>query len=105
VEFRKGKDYYMAICNIKIGKSQVMKIDQSGIVNDIDGGLPLNGLYYSTTQDGYLYRYVDPINLITDLEEGILKDPSAELKTTINKLDQEDNPVIIKMKIRDRVLK
>ena len=105
VEFRKGKHYYMAICNIKTGKSQVMKIDQSGIVNDIDGGLPLDGLYYSTTQDGYLYRYVDPINLITDLEEGILKDPSAELQATINLLDQEDNPVIIKMKIRERVLK
>lgn len=105
VEFKKGKQKYLALCNIKTGKSKVMKNDQSGITNDIDGGHPITGFYYSKIQNGYLYSMVSPIYLKTNLEEGVLSEPSANLRTLINGLDVEDNPLIIKMKIRDNILK
>jgi len=107
VEFRVGKQNYWAFCNVNNGHSKLIKKNESGIPNDndIDGGPPLNGFYYTTIQNGYLYRASSPVYLKTDLEEGAFLDPSSDLRAFINGLDLEDNPVIIKMKLKDQILK
>lgn len=96
--FLMNQDRYVAFCDTKTDKARLTKLDKNGFKNDIDGGLPLNPAY--CTHEGFLFKAVSPIDLLSALEEGIINKPSAEFMEMVNQLNEEDNHVIIKMKLK-----
>lgn len=96
--FLMNQDRYVAFCNTKTDKARLTKLGENGIKNDIDGGMPLYPVFL--TSEGYLFRAISPIDLKDAMEEGVIDDPSAEFKEMVSNLDEEDNHVIIKMKLK-----
>jgi len=99
-EFKLGSNRFIAFCNTRNGSSKILELDDSGIPNDIDGGLPITNFFYSTICNGYLYMAQSPLYFKSGIEEGLLPNPSPELREFVNQLDNEDNPLIIKMKLK-----
>lgn len=99
-EFKIGSNRFIAFCDIKNGSSKIVELDELGIPNDIDGGLPITNFFYSTISNGYMYMALSPIYFKSGLEEGILKNPSPEFIEMVSNFDEEANPVIIKMKLK-----
>lgn len=78
-----------------------------GIENDIDGGPMLP--FHHSTHDGYGYAAIQAIDLIHWNENGCFdlieaRDPykRKELMDMISSLNEEDNPVIMKVKFKSR---
>lgn len=96
--FRMNREYFIAFCNINNDKVKLAKLGKNGLKNDIDGGMPLYPVFL--TSEGYLFRAVSPIEIIAAVENGTIDKPSNEFKEMVSKLDEEDNHVIIKMKLK-----
>jgi hypothetical protein len=80
----------------------------SNLINDLDGGLTLEGLnYYSENDSEYLTSLIDPIDLITKLSSNEFKnltpkfpEKKKELERLAISLKETDNPVLMMVRLK-----
>lgn len=101
VTYKVENTYYSVICNTRTGKTKAIEMGENGIPNDIDGGIPIMGFSYLSQYKNLMLQGMSPIILKSGIEEGHFKNVSAEFKEMVSNLDEEANPVIIKMKLKN----
>ncbi|MDL2278373.1 6-bladed beta-propeller [Parabacteroides sp. OttesenSCG-928-G07] len=77
------------------------KFDKNGMINDMDGGLPLLPTQVAALPHGdYFIQTVYPHNILDYLEANPGRQASNNLEILMEDLTEEDNPVIIMAKIK-----
>ena len=100
-------EYFLGIYDIINDKIKLSKSQE--IINDIDGGL--NFLPFSMEthwcDNQYIYCFLQPTDLIEDLNQGTYTNKSAIDKKAkenfiemVRRLDINDNPIIMRVKVK-----
>lgn len=101
VTYKIEKKTFIVICNTRTGKAKAIEMGENGIPNDIDGGIPIMSFSYLSQYNNLMLQGANPINLKSGIEEDYYKNVSPEFKEMVSKLDEDANPLIIEMKLKN----
>jgi len=81
-------------------KQQLVKVENEGFVNDIDGGLTFWPKYTTSSQDVIsvheAHSFIEKINDGNQVGDVVENSPKSEnLKTLLSKIDDDSNPIIV----------
>jgi hypothetical protein len=111
LEYELNETTNLALINKKSGVSTMINLidSENGIINDLDNGLPfVPEKYFEIGNENYLAAFIQPFELKKHVTSDKFKNSTPkypekkkELKQLANSLDENDNPVLMLVKLKE----